>query len=176
MSKHEEVYKNTQKLCLGGILLSMAIVLSFAESAFPPLPFLPVGVKLGTANIITMYCLFFMGKRWAFSIGALRSLFVVFTRGPVAGILSLSGGIFSLAAIILFSKIFKGADKFYLSIIGGVFHNAGQLASAVVILKNSYLLFYLPVLILSGILMGAVTGILLRLIMPYLAKATRHFK
>ena len=121
MSKHEEVYKNTQKLCLGGILLSMAIVLSFAESAFPPLPFLPVGVKLGTANIITMYCLFFMGKRWAFSIAVLRSLFVVFTRGPVAGVLSLSGGIFSLAAIILFAKIFKGTDKFYLSIIGACY-------------------------------------------------------
>lgn len=158
-----------------GLMLGLALALSFLESLLPVLPFLPVGVKLGLSNIVTMYCLFFLGTKASFTIAFLKSAFVVLMRGPVGGALSLAGGIASVSIMLMLKKIPSLSNE-VLSIAGAISHNVGQLIMAVIILKSVYTIYYLPVMILSGALMGSITGILLRVVLPYLHNADKTIK
>lgn len=153
------------------MLLTLIVVLSIFESTLAALVALPPGVKLGLANIVTMFALFFLGKKVAFSLTIAKGLFVLITRGFTSGVLSISGGILSICVIILLSAIFKDKISYLLlSIAGAVFHNIGQLIALIVILDNNkYTLYYLPVLIISGLVMGTITGVLLKSLLPVLA-------
>lgn len=153
------------------ILLTLIVVLSIFESTLSALTSLPPGVKLGLANIVTMFALFFLGKKVAFTLTAAKGIFVLITRGATAGILSISGGILSICIIIVLTLIFRDKISYLLlSIVGAVFHNIGQLIALIVILSNNkYTIYYLPVLIISGLIMGTITGILLKTLMPVLS-------
>ena len=70
-----------------GLLLALAMALNLAESMVPPLPVLPPGVKLGLSNLVTVYCLFYLGSGEAWGIAVLKSGFVFLTRGVTAGLL-----------------------------------------------------------------------------------------
>ena len=164
-----------REMCFASLLLAVAVSLSFVESAFPPSPFLPPGVKLGSSNIIVMYVLMFMGKRWGFSVAFLKSFFVLFMRGPTAFFISLAGGLLSCLGMSLLMKI-RDLNLVYLSIGGAVCHNLGQLLAASLCLKNIYVWYYIPILIISGIIMGIVTGITIKVIMPALTNLRRHLK
>ncbi len=152
------------------MLLTLIVVLSIFEAMLPPFPMLPPGVKIGLANIVTMYTLFFLGKKEAFALNIAKGLFVLITKGFTAGILSLCGGILSICVIILFEFIFKEKISYMvLSILGAISHNMGQLAAIILLLNNKYTVYYMPILIISGIVMGSITGILLKTLLPVLS-------
>ena len=158
-----------------GLLFALAIVLSFLEHLIPSLvPTVP-GIKLGLSNIVTMYCLFFLGARPAFAVAALKSLFVLLTRGPAGAAMSFAGGLLSLAVMLCCRRLFSLGERLT-SIAGAIAHNVGQLAMAGLLLRSVFAFYYLPVMILSGILMGMLTGLLLRFVMPYLRRADEAFK
>lgn len=167
--------KNVRKITLGGLLLALSVSTSFLEGAAVANVMLPPGVRLGVSNIITMYCLFFLGFKSALVLLILKSIFALMTRGVIAGCLSLMGGLFAIFAMESLNRLFKDMDKTYISIAGGVFHNLGQLLGAFVLLHNPYVIYYLPVLFVFGIISGTVTGVSLRLIMPYFNKISGHF-
>jgi len=149
------------------LMLAVIIVLSALENSMPPLPFLPPGVRLGLSNVVIMYCVFFAGNPQAFMLVILKSFFVFITRGPFAGLLSLSGGLMSVCAIVLLILIFKDNISIAaISVAGACFHNFGQYAAAAFILSSPYLVYYLPVLIVSGVVMGLVTGAVLKIVLP----------
>lgn len=150
------------------MLLCLAIVFSFIENMIPPLPTLPPGVKLGLSNIVTIYCLFFIDSKSAFSISALKSGFVALTRGYTAGILSFSGGILSVLVMLLFKR--KNPRYLILSVIGAISHNIGQLLVSAVLFKTTSIFYYLPVLIISGVVMGSVTATLMKVLIPALKR------
>lgn len=158
-----------------GLMLALSLALSFFESMLPVLPFLPVGVKLGLSNIVTMYCLLFLGAAPAVSVAVLKSLFVLLTRGAVGALLSLCGGLLSVLVMLLIKKAVKTGYGF-LSVAGAISHNVGQLLAASVVLKSYYTLYYLPVMVLSGAVMGLLTSLLLRLVIPYLLSCDRVIK
>lgn len=158
-----------------GIMLALALALSFLESMLPVLPFLPVGVKLGLSNIVTMYCLFFSGVKQSLSVCFLKSAFVMLLRGPTGGALSLAGGLLSVAVMALLKRVLRLSNGL-LSIFGAVSHNIGQLVLASVILKSVYTFYYLPLMVISGAIMGAATGVLLKLVMPYLQHVDKTAK
>jgi heptaprenyl diphosphate synthase len=167
------MYKNisnipkTKLLVLTALLFAVALVLSIAEHSFPPIFTAVPGVKLGLSNIPVMYALFFLDKKPAFMIAILKGFYVLITRGFIAGILSLSGGILSLLIMLLLYVIFRERISYFvLSIFGAVFHNIGQFTVISLIYTNIYLWVYLPVLLISGVLAGMATSVLLRLIMP----------
>lgn len=161
----------TRVLVLTALLFAISIILAIIENSLPPLPITVPGVKLGLSNIIVMYALFFMGKRQAFSIAVLKSLFVVIIRGLIAGFLSLFGGIISLIAMCLLIAIFKEKISYLvISIFGAVAHNVGQFLAISIIFTNLYLLAYLPVLLIAGVIAGISTATMLRLIMPAFKK------
>lgn len=151
------------------MLLTLIVVLSIVESMLVGLMALPPFVRLGLANIVTMFALFFIGKKEALELSVIKSIFVLMTRGFTAGILSFFGGLISIIVIILLSAVFKDRISYLLlSIAGAVFHNLGQLSVATVIL-NTYTLYYAIVLIPMGVVMGCITGILLKTLLPVLS-------
>ena len=157
----------TQMLVLTSLIFAVALVLAIVENMLPPLPIAVPGIKFGLSNIAVMYALFFLGKKQAYAIGILKAVFVFVTRGGIAGLLSLSGGILSITVMILLMAIFREKITYLIiSIFGAVFHNIGQFIVITVIYTGMNMLAYLPVLLISGLAAGIVTSTLLKFIMP----------
>ncbi|NLO48719.1 MAG: Gx transporter family protein [Clostridiales bacterium] len=157
-----------KRTALTGLLFALAVILSLVESLVP-VP-APVGVRLGLSNIVVMYSLFFLRGRDALIIAILKSFFVMMTRGTVAGLLSLSGGLFSLGIMMLLLFVFRERVSFLIiGVSGALFHNFGQILAASVVL-GSVLWYYLPILIFSGLIAGIVTSFLLKVSIPALKK------
>lgn len=152
-----------------GMLLALAAVLSFLESLLPVTAVLPPGVRLGLSNIVTMYALFFLGKKEAFAVAAGKSLFVLVTRAPVAALLSFCGGVLSILVMLAVLRR-KDASYMLISTAGAVSHNIGQLCASVLITGSAFTFWYLPVLILSGAAMGVLTSVLLSVLLPALRR------
>lgn len=152
-----------------GMLLCLAIVLSFVEGMIPPLPALPPGVKLGLSNIVVIYCLFFLNGKSACGVAVLKSLFVLLIRGVSAGFLSLCGGLLSVIVMLIAIRP-KKLSYLILSILGAVSHNVGQIAAASILFKSATVFYYLPILIVSGVLMGSVTAALMKVLLPALKR------
>ena len=165
----ENIKLSTRALSNMALLLAMTVVLSALEHMLPPLPFVPPNVRLGLSNIVTMYTLFFMGRRYALAMAVMKAVFVLLMRGVTAGILSLCGGVCSVLMIMLLAML-AGDRLSYLilSIAGATVHNFAQTAAASVILKTNLMGIYWPVLLFSGVVFGSVTGVLLRVVMPVL--------
>ncbi len=161
--------RKVKGLALMGLLFALAMALSFLESLLPALPMLPPGIRLGLSNIVTMYALFVLGPVSGFTIAVLKALFVLLTRGAVAAAMSAAGGVFSVTIMLLLSLL-PGIKEQYLllSVFGGAAHNIGQLVMARFIINNQYVWYYFPVLLAAGLLMGAITGMALRVVLPYL--------
>ncbi len=167
MYKNDRDIPKTKLLVLTSLLFAVALVLAILENSFPPLFVTVPGIKLGLSNIPVMYALFFLDKKPAFMIAILKASYVLITRGFIAGILSLCGGILSLLIMLLLLVIFSDKISYFvLSILGAVFHNIGQFVAISLIYTNIYLWVYLPVLLISGVVAGMATSTLLRLIMP----------
>lgn len=158
---------NTGDIALMGLLYALAIVLSGVEYMIPPIPMLPPGVKLGLANIVTMYCLFFLGRKQMFLIVFLKSAFVFLIRGTAAFLISFSGGVTSaLVMILLMALAGEKISCLMLSVSGAIFHNVGQLIAASFLLGTDLFIFYLPLLVISGVMMGYLTGTVLKIVIP----------
>lgn len=158
---------DTSYITLMGLLFALSLVLTAVEYMIPPIPMLPPGVKLGLSNIVTMYCLFFLGRKPAFTIVFLKSGFVFLIRGFTAFLMSLSGGLLSTLVMMLLLML-TSANLSYLviSIAGAITHNIGQIIIASFLLGTGLVMAYLPLLLISGVIMGNITGTLLKVIMP----------
>lgn len=157
----------THMLVLTSLLFAAALVLAIVENMLPPLPIAVPGVKFGLSNIAVMYALFFLGKKQAYAIGILKAGFVFMTRGGIAGLLSLSGGVLSITVMILLMLLFRTRITYLIiSIFGAVFHNVGQFIVITVIYTGMNMWAYFPVLLISGLAAGIVTSTLLKFIMP----------
>lgn len=166
----------TQKIALLGILSAQALALSFIENLIPAMPFLPPGVKLGLSNIVTMFTAGTMGLLPALAVTLIKSLFVLLTRGVTAFFMSFGGGLLSTVAMCLMIKFVKDKSGFVgVAVVSAVCHNIGQLAVSIIVTKTTAFVYYAPVLLLSGVVMGIITGIILKAVMPLLMKQSRFF-
>lgn len=154
-----------RRVALLGMLFALAMVLSVVEGLIPaPVP-VP-GVRLGLANIVVMFALLQLGWRDALGLTLLKAGFVAVTRGAVAGALSLAGGSFAFCVMALVLALNKDETSYLLlSVAGAVFHNIGQILMASLIL-GTFLWPYFPILLLSGIVTGFATSVLLKLTAP----------
>ncbi|MDD2190203.1 MAG: Gx transporter family protein [Eubacteriales bacterium] len=157
----------TQSMVLTALVFASALVIAAVENMLPPLPIAVPGVKFGLSNIAVMFALFFLEKKQAYTIGILKAGFVFITRGAIAGLLSFSGGMLSITAMILLMIIFKEKISYMvLGIFGAVSHNVGQFIVITIIYTGMSIWAYLPILLVSGIIAGIVTSTLLKFIMP----------
>ena len=147
MPKNHRNYQKTRHIALSGLLFALAMALSFIEGTLV-IPGLLPGMKLGLANIVVMYALFFMGPRQALVLDILKALFVFLVSGFTAGFLSLCGGLLSLAVMwVLYYLLPVRPTWFILSVCGALAHNVGQLLGAGVIISSSLSLYYAPVML-----------------------------
>ena len=157
-----------KKLCLLGLFTALGLVLSVLEQQLPGLPFLPPGVKLGLSNIAVMYTLFFLGFPEGLVLAVIKALFVLLTRGLMAGSLSLAGGVLSVLLMAALTR--TKASYVVISAVGGIAHNIGQLLVACLWLGTGFFSYYVPLLILSGTAAGALTGLALTVLLPALRR------
>lgn len=152
-----------------GLLLTLALILSYVESLIPIFVSIP-GVKLGLANLVVLICLYSFPAKYAFLISGMRVLLAGLLFGNMFSILySLSGAFLSLVIMHL-SKKFLKLGILGVSVLGGVFHNVGQLIVAIAVVSNYRISYLFPYLLLSGILTGAIIGIIANSVVPYLKK------
>lgn len=161
----------TKQVALTGVLFALAMVLSFVESTLSPLLGLPPGVKLGLANIVVMFSLFCLSVPYTVGLVVLKALFGMLTRGVTAGALSLCGGVLSMLVMLVLMQLLGKNALFILSACGAIAHNMGQLLALRLIFTQSvYTLYYMPVLLVSGLVMGTITSLLLKALLPHLKK------
>lgn len=159
-----------KQVALSGMLFALAMALSFAEGTLT-IPGLLPGMKLGLANVVVMYALLFMGAKQALTLDLLKALFVFLVSGPTAGFLSLCGGMLSLLVMWLLYDVLPWRPTWFILSVSGAFsHNVGQLIGAGIIISSSLSLYYAPVMLVLGLVMGALTAMILRALLPALEK------
>lgn len=153
---------NIRKVTFLGILLSLSIIFSIVESYIPvaiPVP----GVKLGLANIVTLFVLYITdNKKDVLLIIILRIIFVAIIRTGIFSpgfFLSLGGGLLSYLAMII-GKNGKKLSIVGVSELGAAFHGAGQIIMAAIIMNTTSILFYLPVILFLSSITGILTGLI----------------
>lgn len=151
--------QTAKKVALYGILIALAMVLSFVETLIPiPLP-IP-GIKLGLANLVTIIGLYLVGIPGTVCITVLRVVLVGLSFGnPYSMIYGLAGSFLSLLVMALMKR-YRLFSQVGVSILGGVFHNIGQLLFAAVIVQTAGVFVYMPTLLAAGCTAGAIIGIL----------------
>lgn len=146
------------KVAYLGVFLALALICSYVESLIPFYFGVP-GVKLGLTNIVVVLMLYCVGAKEALVISVLRVVLAGFLFGNMFSILySLAGGFFSFLAMYLLKRT-KKFGVLPISISGGIFHNAGQLTVAALVVENYNIFYYLPVLLAAGIVTGLLIGI-----------------
>ena len=140
------------------------------EGAIPPLT--PIyGVKLGIANVFTLFALYVLGKPYGMAVMLLRIVLGNILTGQLVSLIySLTGGLLSFLLMILLKRFFPTKQMWVLSVLCAVTHNIGQLLAAILMLQSMAIAYYLPVLILSGIIAGAFTGICAQLVLIRFSK------
>lgn len=141
-----------------GICAAIAMVLSYLESLIP-LSFAVPGIKLGLANIAVVFVLYKLGAKEAVLVSLIRIVWMAILFGNVMTLAySVCGAALSLTAMILL----KRTDRFStvgVSVVGGILHNAGQILAAMLLMETAQIVYYLPILCVSGIGAGVAIGI-----------------
>ena len=162
----------TRKISRIALLTALAMILSFVESQIPSLVAIP-GVKVGLANIVVVFALYMLGAKEALLISIIRVVLSSLLFGSVLSLsYSLSGAILSLAGMVLLKKT-GWLGPLAVSVTGGILHNCGQILVASIVLETEVLLYYLPILILSGIITGSVIGIAAALVLKRIGPAVK---
>ena len=151
---------NTRKITKLSAFISVAVILGYVESLFPPVA---AGVKLGIANTVIIAVLYIHGGKDAYIVSVLKVVLCLALFGSMTSFISsLSGAVLSLSAMII-AKRSKNFSIISVSGLGGLCHNIAQFVCAYIIIGKG-VTFYLPVLCFSGILCGVLTGIAAQLI------------
>lgn len=159
MENKAAALNRNKKIAIRGVLIALAMILSYIESFIPVSSAIP-GIKLGLANIVTIYALDRLGVKDALVISLLRIFLSSFLFGnPAMMVYSLSGALLSILVMSLLSRITK-FGLIGISVAGAVSHNIAQCAAATLLLQNTNVMQYVPVLVLSGIAAGIITGII----------------
>ncbi len=148
-------------LALHGIFICVAALMGYLESLIPfafPVP----GIRLGLANIVIIWVLYTLGLRSALIVSLLRCLIIGLLFGNIYSIMfSIAGAFSSLIVMFLLKKYAPGKFSVMgVSVCGAIVHNIAQVIVAMIVIKNAYIITYLPVLIGVGVISGIVIGLL----------------
>ncbi len=141
-----------------GVFTALALIFSYIESLIP-FDFGIPGVKLGLANLIIVFALYKLNLRDVYLLSLVRVLLSGALFGNYFSIVySLAGGLLSLS-VMAFLKHREGYSILGISMAGGVFHNVGQVLVAMILVETFSVIYYLPVLLLAGLVTGALIGV-----------------
>ena len=149
----------TRKLTELALLTAAALIMFIVELRLPDLSSVP-GVKLGLANIFTVYAVYRFSAKETFLMVLTRILLgAIFASNMLALLYSLAGGMLCLAGMLLLKKAIPDQYLWLCSVFGAVFHNTGQMAMALVITRTFAVLAHYPILIVTGCIAGLFTGL-----------------
>ena len=166
---------NTRKLVYISMLVAQAMILSYVESFLPAIPI--QGAKLGLANVATLIAISTLSFKESLLIVIARTTLSSFMFGNMTALIySLTGGILSLIAMYLTLKLSNNTlSLISASIIGAIFHNAGQLFVAFLVLQNKNIFILWPYLLLVAIPTGLFIGVSSKYLLKYLNKGNFNF-
>jgi heptaprenyl diphosphate synthase len=141
-------------------LLTAVALIIFVVEAQIPVPVPVPGVKLGLSNVVTLFAIFTIGRKKAVIVLLLRIVLGSLITGQVAAMLfSLSGGLFCYIVMCAVYQFVTERQLWVVSVFGAIGHNIGQIVVAAFVVGTASVIYYLPVLIASGILTGLFTGL-----------------
>lgn len=141
------------------LLTAIALTIFMVEAQIPALTTIP-GVKLGLANIVTVYTVFALGLGDALLVLSARVfLGAVFSGQMMTLIYSAAGGFLSWCILCLLRKLLTGEQIWLASPVAAVFHNLGQLLAAAAVMRTWAVMAYLPYLVIAAVIAGLFTGI-----------------
>ncbi|MFR8767277.1 Gx transporter family protein [Eubacterium sp.] len=160
---------STKRIANMAMLVALAIIFSYVEFLIPINLGIP-GIKLGLANLVIVIALYTLelGDVWIISI--LRILIIGFMFGSGMSIIySLAGAVVSLIVMTLMKKI-NGFSIMGISMIGAVAHNMGQIVVAMFVVENTSILYYVPALLIAGLITGGIMGIVSKRVLTVIKK------
>lgn len=156
--------ENVRRLAQLGVLTAVALIIFVVELQIPN-PFPIPGIKLGLANIITVYAVYhYRAYEVAMLVTVRLVLGAVFGGNLSALFYSAAGAYLCLIGMLLLKRVIDEKHLWMASVLGAVLHNTGQMLTALVLLRTPQLLMYYPFLLLSGCLAGAFTGLCAQLV------------
>ena len=151
-------------------MTAFAVVLSFIESLLPTAYFMPPGSKLGLSNIPVMFSASKLSIGETLLIVIAKSVFVFITRGVTAFFMSLAGGILSALCMFIMLRKSTGFGFVGVGVLSAICHNIGQLAVSFFMVQSSAIVGYAPIMLITAIVTGFLTGMVLKIAMPYFSK------
>ena len=151
--------KTVLSIALCGVMTSLAITFGYIEHLIP-LPFGIYGIKLGIANLVVITMLYALNAYSAFTINMLRIILCSMLFGSFTSFwYSLVGGLLSFAVMLILKRTNK-LSPMGVSICGAISHNIGQITVAIILLDEFKIALYLPVLLITGAITGAIIGLI----------------
>lgn len=162
-----------KKLTRMALLTAIALILFLVEAQLPPLAPIP-GIKLGLANVITVYAMFVLSPGDTLLILLCRVFLGSVFSGQMMNLFySLGGGLLCWLAMLVLRRVVSRRQVWVCSVIGAMCHNIGQILVAIWMTRTPSLIVYLPVLLVSGILTGLFTGLVAQFVLQRLEGAQR---
>ena len=162
----------SKRIALCAVLTALALALSLAERMIPLELLIPIpGIKLGLANVVTMFALLFLTPREAFAILFCRVTLAALFAGSVTSFaFSLLGGLCALTTTwILLHRRESWFSLYGISAASAAMHNVGQIIAGMVIMQSVNVIAYLPLLLIAAIPMGFLTGGILAVLDKHMA-------
>jgi len=152
-----------------GLLLAFALILSYIEVLLPLQVGIP-GVKLGLANLAVLLCLYLFTVKEAMLLSVVKAVLTGLLFGNLYMIIySLAGAILSCLVMAVMIRLGKWHVP-VVSAMGGVMHNVGQLIIAYLTIQTYGILYYVPILLIAGLITGLLIGMIVSLTLPYIKK------
>ncbi|MBO4848013.1 MAG: Gx transporter family protein [Clostridia bacterium] len=148
---------NVRKLTILGISTAAAMVLSYVETFIPVSVAVP-GVKLGLANLVTLFLLIKLDWKSAAAVSAVRVALTALLFGSAASFAYSAAGAALSILVMGLLKITGVFSPVGASVAGAVSHNAGQILMAIVLMGTREIAYWLPALVLSGVVTGLAVG------------------
>lgn len=156
---------NIRRLTELALLSSVALIIFVIELRIPN-PFPIPGVKLGLANIVTVYAVFrYQPAETALIVSVRLLLGAMFSGNPSALLYSAVGAVCCLLGMLALRNVLPEKQIWLCSVIGAMLHNAGQITAAIIIMRSFSVIAYLPLLLVTGSLAGVFTGLCTQLLL-----------
>lgn len=160
---------SVKKIAIIAIFITLALVLSYVDSLIPLAIMVP-GIKIGLANIVIILSLYMIGEKETILISTIRVILSSLLFGTMLTFAySIAGAILSFIIMVILKKKTTLA-MMTISIIGAVSHNIGQIIMAVIIMSTKEIIYYLPILMITGVISGTIIGILSSLLIQFTKK------
>ena len=155
----EATVVKVRKLTRMAMLTAIALTIFMIEAQIPPLVPIP-GIKLGLANIVTVFAVFAMGPGEAASILFARIFLGAVFAGNFSTVLySGAGGLCAILITIGLRKVLTHQQLWVAGALSAIGHSLGQMAVAIAITATPSLAVYLPVMIICSVITGLFTGL-----------------